>query len=159
MKSLTQIKRSRKFTLPIFICAAIGIGISINGVLAANSIVINNGAAIQFGQGVSATSSCVSSLQTAITQEFVNNTNTYKVGIFGMRADFSNCGSKTLRVSLVDSSGTSVKDLVYTVVSSASNPRPDTEILTADPFILLDLSAENISAGSVKKIIVTSENS
>lgn len=152
-------KRRRKFAL-LFPMVGIAIAsFTISGVLAATSININNGSTIEFGQGVAATNTCVTSLQTAITQTFQNSTNNFIASVLGIRGDFSNCASKSLRVTLLSASNTTLKEVVFTVVQSASSPQPATEILTTDQFKLFNISSDAIDAGSIKRITVTSETS
>ena len=72
--SATTKKKSKK-NGAILLISGIALATSIGGVFAANSITINSGANIEFGQGVAATSTCdTDGLTTSITQAPVSYT-------------------------------------------------------------------------------------
>lgn len=137
--------KKKKKNGAILLIAGIALTSSIGGVFAANSITINSGAAIQFGQGVAATSSCDAGLTTSITQTFQNSTDTFRVGSVTVAGiNTTACSQTTLRVGLVNSSGNYIDS--YTVV------RPTNATETSDR------SSYDIDAGSVSKVTVTTEN-
>ena len=144
--SATTTKKRTKKNGAILLVSGIALATSIGGVFAANSITINSGASIQFGQGVAATSTCDSDgLTTTLTQAFQNGDNSFHVDdVVVGGIDSSACSQTTLRVGLVDDDGDFIHS--YTVVRPSS--ATDTE----------DVSGSNIDAGEVKKITVTTEN-
>lgn len=138
-------KKKNKKNGAILLIAGIALTSSIGGVFAANSITINGGSSIQFGQGVAATNTCDTGLNTTLTQTFVNASNSFKVDdVVVGGIDVSACSATTLRVGLVDENGDYADS--FTVV------RPSTATVTTDR------STQNISADAVRKITVTTEN-
>ncbi len=128
----------------LLLISGIALATSIGGVFAANSITINSGADIEFGQGVAATSSCEDALDTTITQVYDNANDVFEVGnvvVTGISAD---CSGKTLKVTLLESDGDTIA--TYDIVGDGSTTS-DTE----------DLSASNYDASTVAKITVTTE--
>ena len=88
----------------------VGVGLlatTIGGVFATNSITINSGGTIEFGQGLASTSTCDSALTTSVTQEYDAAADMFyaKTVIVSGIQDFS-CNGKNLNVSLVGASGT-----------------------------------------------------
>lgn len=82
------------------------LALSIGGVFAANSITVNSGSAIEFGQGLASTSTCDAGLTAAITQAYDTTDSKFYVStvvISGIK-DFS-CAGKNIHVSLIGSSG------------------------------------------------------
>jgi hypothetical protein len=137
--------KKKKKNGAILLIAGIALTSSIGGVFAANSITINSGAAIQFGQGVAATNTCDDGLTTSITQSFDDANNAFLVDdVIVGGIDTTACSETTLRVGLVDENGAYIDS--YTVV------RPASETETTDR------ADRNIDAGSVKKVTVTTEN-
>ena len=90
--------------------ALVGAGLlatTVGGVFAANSITINSGGTIEFGQGLAATGTCDAALTTSITQEYDASANKFyakTVVVSGIK-DFA-CNGKNVNVSLVGASGT-----------------------------------------------------
>ena len=83
------------------------LAMTIGGVFAANSITVNSGSTIEFGQGLAATSTCDSGLTAAINQEYDTTDSKFYVTtvvISGIK-DFD-CAGKNIHVSLIGSSGT-----------------------------------------------------
>jgi hypothetical protein len=100
-------KKKRKKGLIIGLIAAGAFAVSIGGVFAANSITINGGSAIEFGQGLSNTGTCDAALTTTINQAYNSSTSKFEastVVVSGIK-DYD-CDGKTLHVSLLGSSGT-----------------------------------------------------
>jgi hypothetical protein len=126
----------------LLLISGIALATSIGGVFAANSITINGGAAIEFGQGVASTNSCDSALTTSMTQAYTNNV--FRVAsVIVDGVDVAGCSNSTLRVSLLDNSGASLDS--FTIV--------DPSVVSSST----DRSSANVDAGSVKKITVTTE--
>jgi len=128
----------------LLLISGIALATSIGGVFAANSITINSGTDIEFGQGVAATSSCEAALDASITQVYDNAAGVFEVGnvvVTGIAAD---CNGKTLKVTLLDSSGGTVA--TYDILGDGS-ATSDTE----------DLSGSSYDASTVAKITVTTE--
>lgn len=90
--------------------ALVGVGLlatTVGGVFAANSITINSGGTIEFGQGVASTSACDAALTTEITQAYNATDDKFyaeSVIVTGIK-DYT-CDGKTLHVSLVDGTST-----------------------------------------------------
>jgi hypothetical protein len=139
-------KKKNKKNGAILLISGVALATSIGGVFAANnSIGINNGSAIEFGQGVAATNTCDIGLTTSITQTFDNATGGFFVDdvvVGGIDTDA--CSQTTLRVGLVNDAGTYIDS--YTVV------RPTNAIETTNR------ADQSIDAGEVKKVTVTTEN-
>jgi hypothetical protein len=126
----------------LLLISGIALATSIGGVFAANSITINGGAAIEFGQGVASTNSCDTALTTSMTQAYTNNVfRVASVIVDGI--DTAGCSNSTLRVSLLDVNGGSLD--TFTIV--------DPSVVSSST----DRSSANVDAGSVKKITVTTE--
>ena len=128
----------------LLLISGIALATSIGGVFAANSIEINGGDAIEFGQGVASTTSCEAALDASITQVFDNATDVFEVGNVVVTGIAAACDEKTLKVTLLTSNGTSIA--TYNIVGDGSTTT-DTE----------DLSAGNHDASTVAKITVTTE--
>jgi hypothetical protein len=150
----TPEKKKNKKGAALLIIAGIGLTASVGGVFAANSITINSGAAIQFGQGLAETNSCVSALTTSLTQEFVNGSNSFIAKNVVIGGTFTNCASKSLKVDLRTSAGVSRKALTLPVVASGAS---GLQINTTDTTKTVDVSADTIAAGDIAKITVTTE--
>ena len=83
------------------------LAMTIGGVFAANSITVNSGSTIEFGQGLASTSTCDSGLTAAINQSYNTTDSKFYVStvvISGIK-DYD-CAGKNIHVSLVGSSGT-----------------------------------------------------
>jgi hypothetical protein len=131
----------------LLLISGIALATSIGGVFAANSITINGGAAIEFGQGTAAVNSCegvAGALDTSITQVWNNDDEVFEVGnvvVDGISAD---CSGVTFKVSLLAAAGTTIA--TYDIIGNGS-ATSDTE----------DLSGSNIDASTVARITVTTE--
>ena len=132
----------------LLLISGIALATSIGGVFAANSITINSGNAIEFGQGTAAVSSCegvAGALDTTITQAWDNAAEKFEVGtvtVDGIAA--SDCSGVTFKVSLLESDGTLIH--TYDILGDGTST-DDEEILTS----------ENIDASLVARITVTTE--
>ena len=126
----------------LLLISGIALATSIGGVFAANSITINGGAEIEFGQGVASTNSCDTALTTSMTQAYTNNV--FRVAsVIVDGVNVAGCSNSTLRVSLLDVNGGSLD--TFTIV--------DPQVVSSST----DRSSANVDAGSVKKITVTTE--
>jgi hypothetical protein len=142
--SATTKKKSKK-NGAILLISGIALATSIGGVFAANSITINSGAAIQFGQGVASTTSCDSALTTTLTQSFSEAANRFKAATVKVDGiDTAACSATTLRVGLYTSGNGTAID-TFTIVN------PTTSSVTTDR------SSANVWADEVDKITVTTE--
>lgn len=150
----TPEKKKNKKGAALLIIAGIGLTASVGGVFAANSITINSGSAIQFGQGLAETNSCVSALTTSLTQEFVNGSNSFIAKNVVLGGTFTSCENKTLKVDLRTSAGVSRKALSIGVVASGATGN---QINTGDTTKTIDVSSDSIPAGDIAKITVTTE--
>lgn len=138
-------KNKNKKNGAILLISGIALVTSIGGVFAANSITINGGAEIEFGQGVAATNTCDEGLTTSITQSFDNATDSFLVEDVVLGGiDTDACSQTTLRVGLIDAAGTYIDS--YTVIRPANATETTNR---AD---------QSIDAGEVKKVTVTTEN-
>ena len=100
-------KKKRNKPLIFALIGAGALVASIGGVFATNSITINSNNGIEFGQGLSATSTCDAALTTSINQAYNATDDKFyasEVVVSGIK-DYT-CDGKTLHVSLVDGSGT-----------------------------------------------------
>jgi hypothetical protein len=107
MSNEQQEKKKRNKPVLIALIGAGALLATVGGVYAANSITINGGSAIEFGQGIQSTSTCDSGLTTAINQSYVVADSKFEastVVVSGIK-DFA-CAGKTLHVSLIGASGT-----------------------------------------------------
>jgi len=100
--------KKKKNKALIFTLVGIGaLAASVGGVFAANSITINNGGTIEFGQGLASTSTCDAALTTSITQAYNPSDDKFyaeSIVVEGIQ-DYA-CNGKTIHVSLVDGSST-----------------------------------------------------
>ena len=138
-------KKKNKKNGAILLIAGIALTSSIGGVFAANSITINSGDAIEFGQGVAATTSCTAALTTNVTQEFVTGT-TFRVKDVEVSNINSDCEDQGLRVALlaVDNS-----ELTNTTLRPASGETSKTWNISTSLTVTADL---------VRKVVVTTED-
>lgn len=135
------------------------LAMSIGGVFAANSITVNSGSAIEFGQGLASTSSCDAALTAAINQAYDASASKFYVStivISGIK-DFS-CAGKNIHVSLIGTSGTicsvdgthasGTNQDSFAIVDGASTGTDDdiTKTVTV---------AASCDAGTVSKVAIT----
>jgi hypothetical protein len=138
-------KKKNKKNGAILLIAGIALTSSIGGVFAANSITINSGSAIEFGQGVAATTSCEAAITTSMTQSYVTGT-TFRVGnVVLSNVDGATCNGKDLKVTLVDSSSA---EITSTLIRAATGTTSYT----------WDASSANVTADVVRNITVTTQN-
>jgi hypothetical protein len=141
--SATTKKKSKK-NGAILLISGIALATSIGGVFAANTITLNGDAAIEFGQGTAAVSSCEAALDASITQVWDNTNSVFKVDDVVVEGIANTCNGKTLKVSLLETNGTVVATFDIDGDGSATT---HTE----------DLSASNYNANRVARVIVTTE--
>jgi hypothetical protein len=134
----------------IAIFALIGAGAlaaSVGGVFAANSITINSGGTIEFGQGLASTSSCESALDTTLSQAYNIDDSIFEattISISGI--DDSGCSGKTIHVSLIGDT-----EVVCSVDGTGSNA-----FVVASGETTKDISiSSGCDASTVKKIAIT----
>jgi hypothetical protein len=113
-------KKKRKGGLLLLVGVA-ALATSVGGVFAANSITINSATSgkIEFGQGIATTNTCDAALTAALNQVYDNTLGGFKVSsVVVSGIDDSLCGGRTIRVSLLGSSGTAVCSIDGTHVES-----------------------------------------
>lgn len=87
----------------------VGVGLlatTVGGVFAANSITVNSGGTIEFGQGLASTGTCDADLTTEITQAYNATDDKFyadTIVVSGIK-DFD-CNGKTIHVSLIGDTG------------------------------------------------------
>ena len=144
-ESSATTKKKNKKNGAILLIAGIALTSSIGGVFAANSITINSGNAIEFGQGVAETSTCdTDGLTTTITQALPTSSNSTdfvarNVVVGGIA---STCYEEDLVVTLLGDQN---------AVLTSTTIRPDAASET------WDVSGASQSAGSIKRVSVTTQ--
>lgn len=135
------------------------LAMSIGGVFAANSITVNSGSTIEFGQGLASTSTCDSGLTAAITQSYDSTDSKFYVGtvvISGIK-DYD-CAGKNIHVSLIGSSGTicSVDGTHTSGTNQDSFLIADGGTTTTNDDITKTVTvAASCDAGTVSKVAIT----
>jgi hypothetical protein len=163
----SQPAKKNKKNGALLLISGIALATSIGGVFAANSITINSGNAIQFGQGVAETNSCVSALTTAVNQAYEATspapdpaTTEFYVDTVSITGDFSACAVGTdLKVKLLDSSNAALTNASFSVdvIAADGTPTAGTEVKKASAQTVVITPSAQILASSVKKITVTTE--
>ena len=136
--------KKKKKNGAILLIAGIALTSSIGGVFAANSITINSGNALEFGQGVAATSSCDDGVTTSLSQSFVSTATGFRAGtltIGGLKT--TECADVDLKVSLINDSNSAITTTTIRIGTSAT--------------ATVDYSSSSIDAGTVKAITVTTQ--
>jgi hypothetical protein len=126
----------------LLLISGIALATSIGGVFAANSITINNGSDIEFGQGIADTTSCTEDATTTMSQEF--SAGEFYVDLVSLSTS-ADCSGVDVIVSLIDASNG-----VLHATTAAAGP-------AAGATIEFDLSTlqTRILANAVAKIAVT----
>lgn len=128
------------------------LSISIGGVFAANSITINSGSAIEFGQGLASTSSCDAALTASIAQAYDATDDAFYASTITIGGvDDSGCDGKTVHVSLYGDSAV-VCDVDGTH-DTGSNIDQFT-IASGDTELEVTIPA-SCDASTVKKVVIT----
>jgi hypothetical protein len=130
----------------LLLISGIALATSIGGVFAANTITINGGAEIEFGQGVASTSACDQNLTTSITQVYTDSEFRVDDVVIG-GIDSSECATTTLVVSLVTSQGV-VRD-TFEILGNATTKTEDRSTNSNSSATL---------AGDVAKVTITTED-
>ena len=128
----------------LLLISGIALATSIGGVFAANSITINDNAAIEFGQGLAETSSCTADATTTLTQEYVSADEKFYVGEVTVNTD-GDCSGVDVIVSLLDEDGT-VLHATTAAAGPAAGMDADYDLSSLDP---------RIEAGDVALVTVT----
>jgi hypothetical protein len=128
----------------LLLISGIALATSIGGVFAANSITINGGAAIEFGQGVASTSSCDANLTTSIEQTWNETEDVFRVSnVVVGGIDDDACSNTTLRVALLNAAGGELDSFTFTGDAATETS---------------DRSSRDVNADLVKRITVTTQN-
>jgi hypothetical protein len=146
-KQMTAPKKRQNRVAIFALVGAGALAASVGGVFAANSIEINSGGTIEFGQGLAATSSCETALDTTLSQSYNITDGLFEatqIGISGI--DDSGCSGKTIHVSLIGDSA-----VVCDVDGTGSNAFEVTSGLTTKTITI----ADGCDASTVKKIAIT----
>ena len=149
-------QKKRKKGLVIGLIAAGALAVSIGGVFAANSITINNGSAIEFGQGLAETATCDATLTTTVNQEYnVGADKFYASTVVVGGVDDTACAGKTLHVSLIGASAV-VCSVAGTTTSGtyqdAFSITDDSDSAEEDLTVTIPASCD---ASTIKKVAIT----
>ncbi len=151
----TQEKKKRNKPLLIALIGAGALVATVGGVFAANSITVNNGSAIEFGQGIASTTTCDATLDTTINQEYSGSGDAFNASTVVVSGiDDSACSGKTLHVSLIGSAGTAVCNVDGTHATSASHPQDQFTIASGDTTVTVTVEA-GCDASSISKVAIT----
>ena len=119
----------------LLLISGIALATSIGGVFAANSIVINSGADIEFGQGIAAASACdTDGIESAMSQLYVTG-DTFRVSEVELTGiDGTECSAATFRVALIGDDGTELafEDLAATSATTRTWTVPASPVISAD---------------------------
>jgi hypothetical protein len=100
--------KKKKKTGALIIIAGVALATSLGGVFAANTT-INLGGNIEFGQGVTSAVVCDPNIDTAIDQSFSGTSfQVSRVALSGIDATADACGGEIIKVSLLNSSGSTI---------------------------------------------------
>ena len=142
--SSEPVKKKNKKNGAILLISGISLATSIGGVFAANSIVINDGDAIQFGQGVAETATCDASIDTSITQKLDGTTTDFIVD--------------TVELTSIDATACADSNLIVTLLKSDNTALATTTIRGNVALYSWSLDGTSVAAGDVGRISITSEN-
>jgi hypothetical protein len=163
-------KKKNKKTGALLILAGVALTTSLGGVFAANITIASNG--IEFGQGVAAVTTCDTTITSSIDQEYDNARTTFdvtRVTLSGIDVNNAACGGKTLKVSLLDSSGAAYCSIggvdassTLTLTSTAQNQSSDvikvaTGGTATDATVGINASADCAASG-VGRVAITTSN-
>ena len=119
----------------LLLISGIALATSIGGVFAANSIVINGGDAIEFGQGIAATSTCdTDGIDSAMSQVYETG-DTFRVSEVELTGiDGAACSTAAFRVALIGTDGTELafEDFAATSDTTRTWTVPDSPVISAD---------------------------
>jgi len=150
----TQEKKKRNKPLLIALIGTGALVATVGGVFAANSITINSGSQIEFGQGIQSTTTCDSALTTTINQAYSGTGDVFNAStVVVSDIDTTACLSKTLHVSLIGSGGTAVCSVDGTHDSTTANP-DQFVIGSGDTSVTVNI-ASGCDASTVSKVAIT----
>jgi hypothetical protein len=145
-------QKKRKKGLVIGLIAAGALAVSIGGVFAANSITVNDGAAIEFGQGLAETATCDATLTTTVNQEYNASAGKfYATTVVVSGIDDTACADKTLHVSLV---GTSAVVCSVAGTTTTGTNKNAFLIASGDTSVTVTIPA-SCDASTIKKVAIT----
>lgn len=152
----TQEKKKRNKPLLIALIGTGALVATVGGVFAANSITINGGSNIEFGQGIASTNTCDATLTTTINQAY-SGTEFDVTTVVVSDIDDSACSGKTLHVSLIDStSSVATCNVDGTHTDSSVHPQDAFTIASGDTSITVDLgAASGCDASTIGKVAIT----
>ena len=152
----TQEKKKRNKPLLIALIGAGALVATVGGVFAANSISINSGGQIEFGQGIASTNTCDSSLTTAINQAYSGSGTEFDVStVVVSDIDDSACLGKTLHVSLINSStGAAICNVDGTHGDSLTHPQDQFTIGAGETSVTITPET-GCDASNVGKVAIT----
>ncbi len=150
----TQEKKKRNKPLLIALIGTGALVATVGGVFAANSITINSGSSIEFGQGIQSTTTCDAALTTTINQAYSGTGDVFDASTVVISdIDTTACLSKTLHVSLIGSGGTTVCSVDGTHDSTTANP--DQFLIGANDTSVTVNIASGCDASTVSKVAIT----
>jgi len=150
----TQEKKKRNKPLLIALIGTGALVATVGGVFAANSITINSGSQIEFGQGIQSTTTCDSALTTTINQAYSGTGDVFNAStVVVSDIDTTACLNKTLHVSLIGSGGTAVCSVDGTHDSTTANP-DQFVIGSGDTSVTVNI-ASGCDASTVSKVAIT----
>ena len=128
------------------------LALSVGGVFAANSITVNDGGSIEFGQGLASTSSCDAALTATVDQAYdVSADAFYASTVKVTGVDDSGCTGKTVHVSLY---GTSAVVCNVDGTTTSGTNQDAFVIASGDTSLTVTLPAA-CDASTVKKVVIT----
>jgi len=150
----TQEKKKRNKPLLIALIGTGALVATVGGVFAANTIQINGGSNIEFGQGIQAASACDGTVTTTINQSYSGTGDVFNAtSVVVSDIDEELCAGKTFHVSLIGSTGSVVCDVDGT---HATGSNKDALPAPADGTSTITVSiASGCDASTVSKVAIT----
>jgi hypothetical protein len=139
----------------------VGVGLlatTIGGVFAANSITINGGGTIEFGQGLASAGTCDSGLTTVINQAYnATDDKFYASTIEVTGINGADCDGKTMHVSLIgDTDGLGTQGVVCSVAGDdPSGVNQDEFAITSTDTAVTVTIAATCDATTISKVAIT----
>ena len=128
------------------------LALSIGGVFAANSITVNSGSAIEFGQGLASTSSCDAALTATVAQAYnVGADKFYASTITIGGVDDTGCVGKNVHVSLI---GTSAAVCSIDGTHTSGTNKDVFVIASGDTSLTVTIPSA-CDASTIKKVAIT----
>lgn len=151
----TQEKKKRNKPLLIALIGAGALVATVGGVFAANSITINGGSTIEFGQGIQSTNTCDAGLDTTINQAYSGSGDVFNASTVVVSGiDDTACLNKTLHVSLIDSSGNATCNVDGTHTDSTVHPQDAFTIASGDTSVTVTVES-GCDASTISKVAIT----